>query len=210
MPTYARSLVMLAIALTPSLALGAPPPPEDQISADDKAILITETKAFIKSCTGCKTPGFDLDKNDVKVSADDLALRDQWVRDAMTPGKNDNRTWGALKDDCKLRSYPKLKLDVAVIKLWQVNTLAEPLVAALGTLDGQCTYTPASPAIVSFIQGIKTIHFTLAHPFPGATHAGYLYSFNKKTGELTIGLHNHGGPDAALAHDWFVQISGGN
>jgi len=197
-----KSISVFAMLATLAPLAASAGPNEDKISAEDTKLLLQVTKKVADGCTGCVTPGIDFEKQQVAVQAADLALRDKWITDLT---KSEAGTWKQLKERCQLTAEPKVKVDVAVAKLWRVNTLADPVQQAVGTIYGECNWSnPPSPDVLAFVHKVKVIHVTLAHPYPDSAH-GYEYAFDAKTGELVIGVHNHPSNIDRASHAWFEK-----
>ena len=209
---FGPRLVVCSLLAVPAIALADAP--EDKLSQQDSQVLLDVTPVLVKDCPTCVTPGIDFDKKEVKVQPEYLKLRGKWISDLV----KDTTGYGTLKflkDKCGLKADPALKVDVAVAKLWRVNTLAEPMTEVLNAISGACG-NPPSPSNQALAQKFKVIHFRLAQPWPqkaghyvpyhvGHPMSGYVYGFDKKAGELTVGVHNDGTNIDDNTAEWFKK-----
>ena len=204
-------LEMLAVVALCGVVQAGPARPEDTLSASDKHALLDAARTLKASCTGCVYPGVDVAANKVDVQPMDLAIRDKWVAGVVDGGTDGNRfngvdtpapsvhdAWAGLQKDCGV--HWRLAVDVAVVKLWRMNTLAEPVSQAFWAFTS-CS----DPHTKAFAQKVKVFHVRLSSPFPqpGVQHS-YTYAFDKKTGELTVGVDTNAANVADAARDFLA------
>ncbi len=190
------SILLSSIACSVALAAGSARAgaPQDTVSPSDAKIIVEAAADFMKDCGGCVAPGFDFKAKTVKVSADDLTQRDKWINDVLDEnGGSAHDGYARTLTQCELKAPPKIVVDVAVVKFWQVNQLAPPVQNIFDSLWAACG-NPPNAAIKAFVHKVKLVHVTVARPWPKGCPSGscgYAYSFDAKTGTLTVGAHNH-------------------
>ena len=181
----------LAASTAPALADGGKP--GDTVSTAEAKIIVPAAQDFMKGCRDCVAPGFDFKARTVSVSADDLKQRDKWIKDVVDKyGGSAHDSYTSALTRCEWKP-PKLDVDVAVVKFWEVNQLGPPLPNVFDSLGDACG-NPPDAAIKAFVQKVKRVHITVAPHWPKecpSSSCGYEYSFTASTGTLDVGVHNH-------------------
>jgi hypothetical protein len=183
----------IALALVSASALAGTPKSGDTVSPAEAKIIVEAAADFMKDCRDCVAPGFDFKAKTVKVSADDLQQRDKWIKTVLDKyGGSEHDSYERALRQCEW-SPPKLAVDVAVVKFWEVNQLGPPLPNIFDSLSDACG-NPPNPAIKAFVHKVKRVHVTVAPHWPKecpSSSCGYEYSFDASTGTLDVGVHNH-------------------
>jgi hypothetical protein len=182
----------VALAATAAPALADSGKPGDTVSPAEAKIIVQAAQDFMKDCRDCVAPGFDFKARAVTVSAEDLKQRDKWIKDVVDKyGGSAHDSYMLALTRCEWRA-PKLEVDVAVVKFWEVNQLGPPLPNVFDSLGDACG-NPPDATIKAFVQRVKRVHIQVAPHWPKECRSscGYGYTFSPSTGTLEVGVHNH-------------------
>lgn len=179
----------------------------ETVSPEDAAIIVPAAQSFMKDCGDCVAPGFDFTAKTVAVSGSDIQERDKWLSVMHDEhGGSEHDAFADVQKRCEW-AEPRVTVDIAVMKFWQVNKLAPPMRNVWDGFADTCG-NPPNPAVKAFVGKIKAVRFKVAPHWPDncdSGQCGYEFSYDAASGVLDVGVHNHPVNIGPLMDAWLKQ-----